>query len=527
MSISDDTMPAWREPYRDADRLWTLHPAAGRVGREADRRGLERWSLLGALVPRVCCTIPAHARLVLRSGEPGDSPAEGASITLFAIIIGGPRTGKSSAVSAARAIVPLPGCDLPIGTGEGIERWLTEQSAAEAEADGSALPSIDETTIPTAHFSTTEGEDLAIELARLGSRIAVVARRAWMGESLGKLTGDRSRRSAVEPHRYRIAMTLACQLEQLAPIMAGAGLGTPQRFLFVPAGTRRPDPTVAERLMLPMVDWAAASGSPVAVSPGEPPAPFWIHQPPAAREAFSAAACRDESIDPFALTTWDADGEADIDADDGDHTLLHRMKIAAVLAVMDGRAQPTDLDWEAAGCVMGARDIAIKRGIEAAEQLAERDRHAVGRQRALISLETDGVRDAAREADGAVTGSRLVELIRARRSEGLPAYKRAELKAAITGPGARAMHREFAAVVGEMVHGGLLMRGPGGTLDLGPALGGDQATAAAPPTVPPVIASVSQLPAVQQQTRPTFKHTAAMTPGGVVVPMIAIVQEEA
>src|SRR5699024_11835167 len=92
---------------------------------------------------------------------------------------------------------------------------------------------------------------------------------------------------------------------------------------------------------------------------GEELEPRWIEWPPAARRFIEAELeALQEDDDPY--------GEGDDDEEDEILTLLGhstfmRLKIMALLAIMDGLEQPTDTHWKAAGIVMQLREMCMRR----------------------------------------------------------------------------------------------------------------------------------------------------------------------
>lgn len=105
----------------DASGFWESLPTLKVVARAADSNGVGRWGLLGAMLPRIACTIPPHVRLVNSAGHEG-GPNSGASLNLFSILTGPPEEGKSETIKLAADLVPLPdhAVKATTGTGEGI-----------------------------------------------------------------------------------------------------------------------------------------------------------------------------------------------------------------------------------------------------------------------------------------------------------------------------------------------------------------------------------------------------------------------
>jgi hypothetical protein len=89
------------------------------------------------------------------------------------------------------------------------------------------------------------------------------------------------------------------------------------------------------------------------------PEPQWIEWPSEAREFVEAELeALQEDDDPY--------GEGDDEEEDEilkllGHSTFMRLKIMALLAIMDGLEQPTNVHWRAAGIVMQLREMCMRR----------------------------------------------------------------------------------------------------------------------------------------------------------------------
>jgi hypothetical protein len=178
----------------------------------------------------------------------------------------------------------------------------------------------------------------------------------------------------VPEHAYRLCLIAGIQPERSGILLNDAAGGTPQRFVWLPAG----DPGMtrhAPKVLTPMVwrppDWMAARRSETA------DVRFLITEPDACVDAI--------------LSAREARGRANLldgAANSLDsHAVLTRTKVAAAFAIMDGRVEINDEDWDLSGVIMHVSDTqralclrVLQREAEkanTAKALAEADRSLV------------------------------------------------------------------------------------------------------------------------------------------------------
>jgi hypothetical protein len=150
-----------------------------------------------------------------------------------------------------------------------------------------------------------------------------------MGEPLGFTYVDREKRLTIPRHSYRMGLITGIQPGNAAPILEDHSSGTPQRFLWLPADDpgapdERPD------------------------DPGTYPDPLGTFHDRSRRQMHVCETARAE-IDAARV---DHLGGNTTDALDG-HALLAQLKIAAGLAILDGRTDAiTEEDWQLAASSM-------------------------------------------------------------------------------------------------------------------------------------------------------------------------------
>ncbi|MGN2640950.1 hypothetical protein ACTD5D_33225 [Nocardia takedensis] len=283
------------------------------------------------------------------------------SLNLFAALVGPSGSGKGACESAARDAVvcsydrtgqlPVVVEEFPVGSGEGIARTFRP----------AGLPDEEPNPRDRALFIAPEVDTLAALTERSGATLEAELRKLYSGESIGFNNAGKLTRSVVAAHSYRACLTLGVQPLRAQALLDGADGGTPQRITWLPViDEDAPDtaPSEPEVWTVHMSDWRPGS----------------LDIPERARRA----------IDDARLTRLR--GRTDENALDG-HALLSRLKIAAALAVLDGRTAVADDDWNLAGVVVAVSN-ATRRKVQAAaaEQVqrankaralaaAERDRH--------------------------------------------------------------------------------------------------------------------------------------------------------
>jgi hypothetical protein len=334
------------------DEFWTARADLDLVRQAAWQRMRSPDAVLGATLARVATLTPPTTVLPAIVGDT-------ATLDLLAGIIGAPGAGKSSAVAVARRLVPIVRTDvvdgLMLGSGEGlIDAYLGP--VEEVEENGAKRRR--RRQINTAVLAIVdEGQVLAELGGRRGATLLPTIRSAFFGATLGQANADVGRNRRVEAGRYRFAGVFAWQPEHAAAILADAPAGTPQRIVWF-AGT---DPAIPEE---------------------PPPWPGRLEWTPPPTITAGLELDVDEAaageIRSRALAR--ARGNAvDVDPLDS-HTDLCRLKIAALLAVLEDRVAVDAADWNLAGMVMASSD-AVRSRIVAyhREQIRLREQAAIER----------------------------------------------------------------------------------------------------------------------------------------------------
>lgn len=344
------------------DEFWDARPELGHIRDFARARRVAPWALLGITLARVVAATPPFVVLPPLIGGH-------ASINLYIGVVGRSGAGKGGAESASSDVLNtnLHAETFTIGSGEAIAHAYMERrynrDTKEKELHQHNTQAL---------FSVAEIDTLAAMHARQSSTTLPELRKAWMGERLGFHYVDKEKRLPVPAHAYRLCLVAGIQPERARVLLDDADGGTPQRFLWIPAGDPdAPDIPPAEpapwKWKLPR--WPIASAGKVVLNVCEQ-----------ARQA----------IDQARLARLREQG----DALDG-HALLCRLKVATALALLAQRVEVTDDDWALSETVMAVSD-ATRENVSQMLATAEAERNkAKGRAEAERAAIVDERRDEA------------------------------------------------------------------------------------------------------------------------------------
>lgn len=349
----------------ELDTFWRARPVLAHLHAFARARRVAPWALLGVTLARVVAVVPPVVVLPSLVGSYG-------SLNLFVGVVGRSGAGKGTAESAAVDAVPLPGpvATATVGSGEGIAHAYVRRTKDGVEQHTAAVL-----------FSVPEIDTLTALSERRGATLLPELRRAWVGERLGFAYADPTKRLPVPAHAYRMALVAGIQPERAARLLADADGGTPQRFLWLPAD-----------------DPQAPDTSPEEPGPWRWQAPRWPQRSwTASYQVLPVCARARAEVDADRLARLRGDGHA-LDG----HAMFARLKIAAALAILDGRADVDDIDWTLAAHV-AERSRATRQGvvdaIAAADAAGNRRRaHAEAERAVLVAerLDTASVQRVAR-----------------------------------------------------------------------------------------------------------------------------------
>lgn len=245
------------------------------------------------------------------------------SLNLFVAMVGIAGEGKGTATRAGfecirtgrRVVKP------PIGSGEGITRLFRKRE------DGKLVVRNVGVVIDAGEISKLTGLLSRKESTLLGELLA-----GWCGETLGASNADEQKTFPVDSDTYRMGLIVGAQPEMSQKFLDLTPSGFPQRFIFFPV-INKDQPRELPECPRPYV-W-------------EPP-----HFPPDDEGVYTMPVCQEirdyfEEASHIRVTG----GNRKRNPLDG-HGDLARLKMAAALGLMDGRADVNAEDWELSGYLM-------------------------------------------------------------------------------------------------------------------------------------------------------------------------------
>ncbi|USC18467.1 hypothetical protein KZJ41_28245 (plasmid) [Rhodococcus sp. 11-3] len=354
------------EPAASVD-FWTRRPVLTHVLEFARARRAGPWAVLGIILARAVTATEPNVQLPPIVGGP-------VSMNLFVALVGPSGGGKGAAEGAARAAVRFAdhnGIDVDVptftlGSGEGLARTFAEPSERELEEGASRCT--------RAMFAVAEVDTLAALGSRTGSTLLPELRKLYSGEQIGFQNANRATRLVINAHDYRACLTMGVQPAKAGALIHDADGGTPQRFLWMPVG----DPDAPDVRPTEPAPWTVKA-------PRWGYDPVYLDVPGQARREIDRhrlAVLRGEPVDPL----------------DG-HRMLSRLKVAAALAILDGRSVVADDDWALSGIVMAKSDqtrAGIERTLAEQTRKANRARAEMDAERAVITDEAKAAGEVAR-----------------------------------------------------------------------------------------------------------------------------------
>jgi hypothetical protein len=322
----------------DVDEFWQARPILRHLHTFARARMVGPWAVLGAAMARIVAAVSPQVQLPPTIGSY-------ASLNLFVGLVGYTGDGKDGGNDVAAEALWIdhpPFKVVPLGSGEGLAHMFMHPGKPTKDD----LHPDPVQYARAALVTINEIETFGALQNRQSSTLAGQIRQAAMGQPLGFFYADEKKRMIVPKHQYRCCLIAGIQPEKSGILLNDAAGGTPQRFVWLPAG----DPGMSRKYrrdnLTPMVwrppDWMKAAR-------GESPdveTLLVMTEPEACVEAIlSAREARGRaSVEHGAQNTLDS------------HAVLTRTKVAAAFALMDGRTDINDEDWDLSGVVMHVSD---------------------------------------------------------------------------------------------------------------------------------------------------------------------------
>ena len=250
--------------------------------------------------------------------------------------------------------------EVPIGSGEGLVKAF-HSTVNELDENGKTHR-VQKQTAFNALLRIDEAETLGQLAQRRDQTTMTTLRRAWSREELGAAYADDAKNLRLPAGSYRVCVVMGVQPLLSKFLFDDTAGGTPQRLSWVSA-TYPPMPDTP-------TEWRGPLGWRPPRFPRTPGGDMGIDD-----------AVRDEIVAAhLAAVRGKADGDL------GGHARLVRLKLAAALAILDGRLHITADDWRLSGIMAKTSDAlrnALRYGLQLeAHKRGEQQIHLAGRKRA-------------------------------------------------------------------------------------------------------------------------------------------------
>lgn len=205
----------------------------GTIRQAAYARVLSAPALLGYVLVRILAQVPHTVRLPPVVGS-------AASLNLGVAIVGDSGGGKSSTLDTSRDLLGLVGdlqggvlgIERSLGSGEGLAAtYLRPAGTGSKNRRLELIPAADRRRI----MVVDEVEALGASKHRQGATIGPMLRTALTGGALGQENASLETRRYVPGGEYRLVMVAGVQPTKSGVLLDEADLGTPQRFIWLPA----------------------------------------------------------------------------------------------------------------------------------------------------------------------------------------------------------------------------------------------------------------------------------------------------
>lgn len=315
------------------DEFWTARPELGHIRAAAHSRGRSADLVFAATLVRLSAMVSPELQF-----DTGLGPG---SLNLFAAAIGPSGVGKSAGAKVARELmVPPSHLDgpafrdgIPVGSGEGLaEAYMGTVLRETGEFTAKGIPKTEKVRAQVrsnAFIYVDEGEALTKMGERSGATIGPTIRSAWVGAVLGQANAREETTRILPDGSYAMGLLIGFQRGTALPLLAEAGPGTPQRFL-----------------------WCSAIDPTVPADPVPHPGPLMIGLCDVLGEPVTGVmdAAAEIKAELWQRNLVRVHGEV-TDDDLDSHIPLTRSKISALLALLDGRTEITVEDWALSGVV--------------------------------------------------------------------------------------------------------------------------------------------------------------------------------
>jgi Bifunctional DNA primase/polymerase, N-terminal len=320
------------------DEFYDSRPVLTHISRAARARQRSRDAVLHVVLARVAAAVPHFIKLPPIVGSP--SP-----LCYFAITLAPPGYGKGDAGAIGTELLPVDDYvadQLPIGSGEGLAEVLFDLVT---EEDNGKPVKVKRLVRHNAFVIIDEGDVLSQLGTRSGSTLLSTTRSIWSGKVIGNTNAARENRRIVPAGAYTFGIVVGLQDTKAGPLLDEVGAGTPQRF----GWSYAIDPQLPDR----PPSWPG----PLTWYPPDEKMldTIYTRRPPDDGPTHPLHVHPDIAAEIVALDLARAKGEGPQDPWQAHSTLL-RLRIAALLAILDQQLHISVDDWQLAGTVKAVSD---------------------------------------------------------------------------------------------------------------------------------------------------------------------------
>jgi hypothetical protein len=380
--------------------FWTRRESLATVYLAAMNGLLSPWALLGCCAAKALTLCPPTVRLPALIGiSPG-------SLNWFCILAGRSGFGKTVTMAAVDELIPSTVIQRNIGSGEGMTEAYRRPRTDEEPGNYESIM-----------FIADEIDTLAAHKSRTGSTTMTMLRSAFSGATLGAST-KASSNFHVPAQSYRMTLVVGAQPGRVGALMDDADAGTPQRFMWFPVLDDRVN---GEEVMVPgeldvptqLTSHTLRYGTEVQVP-----------------DVVVRAVKRNR------VAVHKGQG-SEMDS----HRLFVREKFAFALALLDGRDDMSEEDWELAGVAMSVSDFTRDWVVASQEDVEREEAEKLGRTSGMVAAAAEKEKAASAQMDTNRIATLLLKYIKEAGAQGitqgdmhrkLPARDRGAMISALT-----------------------------------------------------------------------------------------------
>lgn len=323
--------------------FWAERPVLTQIRLAALSRLVSPDALLHVVLARV-------AAITSHTVELPPSVGGAMGLSYLATLIGPSGAGKSTSMSVGADLLAAPDDvldRLPVGSGEGLVEVLFRM--VEEEGPNGKMVKVKRQTNHQAIVFIDEGQALTELGGRQGSTLLSTLRTIYTHGTIGNTNASEERKRVVRGELFVYGIVVGLQPELAGPLLGDAAAGTPQRFSWAMAT----DPSMPDDLpeWPGALDWAAPTSFDLE--------PYRITGTYVRHRLELADPIRSE-IRAHRLAVMRGQGDADPMLS---HAHLSRLKVAALLALLDRRMSVSEDDWRLAGVIFDTSS-AVRRSVQ-------------------------------------------------------------------------------------------------------------------------------------------------------------------